>query len=92
MIKDFLVDSNYVAGKKVYLQQENENGVIVIKDSTVLDNNGLYEFSVRPNQSYTIMTYDNDGKKFEQLVQSNDYVKSNDTYLKEATSINIPLP
>ena len=87
-----LVDSNYVAGKKVYLQQENENGVIVIKDSTVLDNNGLYEFSVRPNQSYTIMTYDNDGKKFEQLVQSNDYVKSNDTYLKEATSINIPLP
>ncbi len=87
-----LVDSNCVAGKKVYLQQENENGVLVIKDSTVIDNNCMYEFSVRPNQSYTIMTFNNDGKRFEQLVQSDGYVKSNDTYLKEATLINIPLP
>ncbi len=87
-----LVDSNCVAGKKVYLQQENENGVLVIKDSTVIDNNCMYEFSVRPNQSYTIMTFNNDGKRFEQLVQSDGYVKSNDTYLKEAILINIPLP
>lgn len=87
-----LVDSNCVAGKKVYLQQENENGVLVIKDSAVIDNNCMYEFSVRPNQSYTIMTYNNDGKRFEQLVQSDGYVKSNDTYLKEASLINIPLP
>jgi outer membrane protein OmpA-like peptidoglycan-associated protein len=87
-----LMDSNCVAGKKIYLQQENENGVVVIKDSTVIDNNCMYEFNVRPNQSYTIMTFNNDGKRFEQLVQSDGYVKTNDTYLKEASLINIPLP
>ena len=87
-----LVDSNCVAGKKVFLQQENENGVLVIKDSAVIDNNCMYEFSVRPNQSYTIMTYNIDGKRFEQIVQSDGYVKLNDIYLKEASLINMPLP
>jgi outer membrane protein OmpA-like peptidoglycan-associated protein len=87
-----LVDSNCVAGKKVYLQQLNEQGVLVTKDSTIIGKDCTYEFNVRPNQTYTIMAYNDDGKSFEQLVESDGYVKINDNYIKEATLINIPLP
>ena len=87
-----LVDSNCVAGKKVYLQQINEKGVLVTKDSTIIGKDCTYEFNVRPNQTYTIMAYNNDGKSFEQVIQSDGYVKMNDNYIKEATLINIPLP
>jgi outer membrane protein OmpA-like peptidoglycan-associated protein len=87
-----LVDSNCVAGKKVYLQQINEKGVLVTKDSTIIGKDCTYEFNVRPNQTYTIMAYNNDGKNFEQVIQSDGYVKMNDNYIKEATLINIPLP
>jgi hypothetical protein len=38
------------------------------------------------------MAYNNDGKNFEQVIQSDGYVKMNDNYIKEATLINIPLP
>ena len=87
-----LVDNNCIAGKKVYLQQLNEKGVLVTKDSTIIDKGCTYDFSVRPNQTYTVMVYNNDGKSFEQLIQSDGYVKRNDHYIKEATLINIPLP
>jgi outer membrane protein OmpA-like peptidoglycan-associated protein len=87
-----LVDSNCVAGKKVYLQQINEKGVLVTKDSTIIGKDCTYEFNVRPNQTYSIMAYNNDGKSFEQVIQSDGYVKMNDNYIKEATLINIPLP
>lgn len=87
-----LVDSNCVAGKKVYLQQINEKGVLVTKDSTIIGKDFTYEFDVRPNQTYTLMAYNNDGKSFEQVIQSDGYVKMNDNYIKEATLINIPLP
>jgi outer membrane protein OmpA-like peptidoglycan-associated protein len=87
-----LVDSNCVAGKKVYLQQINEKGVLVTKDSTIIGKDCTYDFNVRPNQTYTIMVYNNDGKSFEQVIQSDGYVKMNDNYIKEATLINIPLP
>lgn len=87
-----LVDNNCVAGKKVYLQQLNEKGVLVTKDSAIIDKGCTYDFSVRPNQTYTVMVYNNDGKSFEQLIQSDGYVKVNDHYIKEATLINIPLP
>jgi outer membrane protein OmpA-like peptidoglycan-associated protein len=87
-----LLDSNCVAGKKVYLQQINEKGVLVTKDSTIIGKDCTYEFNVRPNQTYTIMAYNNDGKNFEQVIQSDGYVKMNDNYIKEATLINIPLP
>jgi outer membrane protein OmpA-like peptidoglycan-associated protein len=87
-----LVDSNCVAGKKVYLQQFNEQGFLVTKDSTIIVKDCTYEFNVRPNQTYTIMAYNNDGKSFEQVIQSDGYVKINDNYIKEATLINIPLP
>ena len=87
-----LLDSNCVAGKKVYLQQINEKGVLVTKDSTIIGKDCTYEFNVRPNQTYTIMAYNNDGKSFEQVIQSDGYVKMNDNYIKEATLINIPLP
>jgi len=87
-----LVDSNCVAGKKVYLQQLNEQGFLVTKDSTIIGKDCTYEFNVRPNQTYTIMAYNNDGKSFEQVIQSDEYVKINDNYIKEATLINIPLP
>jgi outer membrane protein OmpA-like peptidoglycan-associated protein len=87
-----LVDSNCVAGKKVYLQQLNEKGVLVTKDSTIIGKDCTYEFNVRPNQTYTIMANNNDGKSFEQVIQSDGYVKMNDNYIKEATLINISLP
>jgi outer membrane protein OmpA-like peptidoglycan-associated protein len=87
-----LLDSNCVAGNKVYLQQINEKGVLVTKDSTIIGKDCTYEFNVRPNQTYTIMAYNNDGKNFEQVIQSDGYVKMNDNYIKEATLINIPLP
>jgi outer membrane protein OmpA-like peptidoglycan-associated protein len=87
-----LLDSNCVAGKKVYLQQINEKGVLVTKDSAIIGKDCTYEFNVRPNQTYTIMAYNNDGKNFEQVIQSDGYVKMNDNYIKEATLINIPLP
>ncbi len=89
-----LVDSNCVTGKKVYLQQINEQAKLVTIDSAIVNEHCIYEFSVRPNQTYTLMAYTTEGDKFEQIVGTEGYVKSNanDTYLKEATLINIPLP
>lgn len=85
------LDSNCVIGKKVYLNQNNEDGNSILKDSTVLDNNCLYTFNVRPNQKYTISTYDNEGKLYESAIFTDDYAKKDDGYLKSVATINIPL-
>jgi tetratricopeptide (TPR) repeat protein/outer membrane protein OmpA-like peptidoglycan-associated protein len=87
-----LVDSNCVPGKKVYLQQLNEQGKLVTIDSAIVDEHCIYEFSARPNQTYTLMAYTTEGDKFEQTINTEGYVKTNDTYLKEASLMNIPLP
>jgi outer membrane protein OmpA-like peptidoglycan-associated protein len=85
------VDSISAPGKKVYLTQRTETGRVQIVDSAIVDANGAYAFKARPNKNYTIVTYDNDGVKFETSVKSNDFVKTNDTYAKQLNLINIPL-
>jgi outer membrane protein OmpA-like peptidoglycan-associated protein len=85
------VDSINAPGKKVYLTQRTETGRVQIVDSAIVDANGAYAFKARPNKDYTIVTYDNDGDKFETSVKSNDFVKTNDSYTKQVNVINIPL-
>lgn len=85
------VDSINAPGKKVYLTQRTETGRVQILDSAIVDANGAYAFKARPNKDYTIVTYDNDGDKFETSVKSNDFVKTNDSYTKQVNVINIPL-
>ena len=85
------VDSISAPGKKVYLTQRTETGRIQVVDSAIVDGNGNYTFKARPNKDYTILTYDNDGAKFETPVKSNDFIKTDDTYSKQVNLINIPL-
>ena len=85
------VDSINAPGKKVYLTQRTEIGRIQIIDSAIVDKNGSYTFKARPNRDYNIVTYDNDGVKYETSVKSNDYVKTDDNYAKQLNLINIPL-
>lgn len=86
-----LVDSNCVAGKKVYLYQNNESGKSVLKDSTIVDNDCNYSFDVRPNQAYTVTTFDKEGKLFESKIVTDGYANVNESYIKDAALINIPL-
>lgn len=85
------VDSVNAPGKKVYLTQRTETGRVQIVDSAIVNNNSNYTFKARPNKDYTIVTYDNDGVKYETLVKSNDFIKTNDTFTKQVNIINIPL-
>lgn len=85
------LDSISAPGKKVYLTQRTETGRIQVVDSAIVDANGNYSFKARPNKDYTILTYDNDGAKFETPVKSNDFIKTDDTYSKQINLINIPL-
>lgn len=85
------LDSISAPGKKVYLTQRTETGRIQVVDSAIVDANGNYSFKARPNKDYTILTYDNDGAKFETPVKSNDFIKTDDTYSKQVNLINIPL-
>ncbi len=85
------VDSINAPGKKVYLTQRTEIGRIQIIDSAIVDKNGSYTFKARPNRDYNIVTYDNDGVKYETSVKSNDFVKTDDNYAKQLNLINIPL-
>jgi tetratricopeptide (TPR) repeat protein len=85
------IDSANAPGKKVYLTQRTETGRIQIVDSAIVNNNGNYTFKARPNKDYIIVAYDNDGVKYETLVKSNDFIKTNDTYTKQVNIINIPL-
>ena len=75
----------------MYLTQRTEIGRIQIIDSAIVDKNGSYTFKARPNRDYNIVTYDNDGVKYETSVKSNDYVKTDDNYAKQLNLINIPL-
>ena len=85
------LDSISAPGKKVYLTQRTETGRIQVVDSAIVDGNGNYTFKARPNKDYTILTYDNDGAKFETPVKSNDFIKTDETYSKQVNLINIPL-
>jgi hypothetical protein len=85
------VDRVNAPGKKVYLTQRTETGRVQIVDSAIVNNNSNYTFKARPNKDYTIVTYDNDGVKYETLVKSNDFIKTNDTFTKQVNIINIPL-
>jgi outer membrane protein OmpA-like peptidoglycan-associated protein len=87
-----LVDSNCVSNKKLYLYQKDIAGNQILVDSSLLDMNCNYQFSVRPNNEYAIVTYDEFGNKYEADLNSTGYVKNNDTYSKNASLINIPLP
>ena len=87
-----LVDNNCVGNKKVYLYQNDQNGNEVLVDSAMLDNDCNYEFSVRPNQNFSIVAYDLNGNKLSNAVASNDYSKLIDTYTKNMALINLPLP
>lgn len=86
-----LVDSNCVAGKKVYLYQNNEAGKSVLKDSAIVDNSCNYSFDVRPNQTYTLITSDEEGKLFESKIVTDGYANINESYIKDAALINIPM-
>jgi outer membrane protein OmpA-like peptidoglycan-associated protein len=87
-----LVDSNCVSNKKLYLYQKDIAGNQILVDSSLLDMNCNYQFSVRPNNEYAIVTYDEFGNKYEADLNSTGYVKNKDTYSKNASLINIPLP
>jgi outer membrane protein OmpA-like peptidoglycan-associated protein len=87
-----MVDSKFIENKKVYLYQNDQNGNEVLVDSAMLDSDSNYEFSVRPNQSYSIVSNDYDGNKVSYPVSSNDYTKLNDAYTKNIELINLPLP
>jgi outer membrane protein OmpA-like peptidoglycan-associated protein len=87
-----LVDNNCVGNKRIYLYQNDQNGNEVLIDSAMLDSECNYQFSVRPNQSFSIVAYDSEGNKLSYAVESNDYSKSNDSYIKNMAIINLPLP
>ncbi len=86
-----LFDSICIAGKTVYMYQNNAVGKPIIKDSAIVDANCYYEFNVRPNQQYELVTFDNAGKKFSQTLISGDYNRLDSSYVKEVALINIPL-
>ena len=88
----FLVDSSCVGNKRIYLYQNDQNGNEILVDSAMLDSDCNYQFSVRPNQNFSIVAYDVEGNKLSYAVESNDYTKLNDTYTKNMALINLPLP
>ena len=84
------LDSVCVTGRMVYLTKVNESGVIKIIDSAVVDQNCNYSFKVRPNQQYSLYSYDVTGHKFETTITSNQYLKNENGYVKNVDLINIP--
>lgn len=84
-------DSVEAPGKKVYLNVRNELGKLQVIDSAIVDAKGNYTFKARPNKEYTIVTFNNDGEKFETTVKSDDIVKQGERYAKKIALINIPL-
>ena len=87
-----MVDSKCIDNKKVYLYQNDENGNEVLVDSTMLDSDCNYQFSVRPNQNFSIVANDYDGNKISYPLSSYDYTIMNDNYTKNMALINLPLP
>ena len=88
----FLVDGNCISGKKLYLYQKDITGNQSLVDSSLLDANCNYHFTVRPNNDYAIVVLDDLGNKYESNINSMGYSRVNDTYAKKETLINIPLP
>jgi outer membrane protein OmpA-like peptidoglycan-associated protein/tetratricopeptide (TPR) repeat protein len=91
IIGKILIENNIEADKKVYLYQKNEQGRSILKDSTIVDANGNYEFKIRPNQAYDLETLDDEGNRFQQTITSDEYQKQNNDYVKNMAVINIPL-
>ena len=84
-------NSSNTDGKKLYLTQRDEIGRLRTIDSAIVDQNGSYTFKARPNKEYTIVTFDQDGVKYETPVKSEDYVNNRDNYSKQVNLIHIPL-
>jgi outer membrane protein OmpA-like peptidoglycan-associated protein len=91
LVGKILIENNIVVDKKVYLYQKNEQGRSILKDSTIVDANGNYEFKIRPNQAYDLETLDDEGNRFQQTITSDEYQKQNNDYVKNMAVINIPL-
>jgi outer membrane protein OmpA-like peptidoglycan-associated protein len=87
-----MIDSKCIGNKKVYLYQNDENGNEVLLDSAMLDSDCNYQFSVRPNQNFSIVANDYDGNKVSYPLSSYEYTISNNSYTKNLALINLPLP
>jgi tetratricopeptide (TPR) repeat protein/outer membrane protein OmpA-like peptidoglycan-associated protein len=85
------LDSAVSISNKIYLYQKNVQGRSILIDSANVDVNGQYEFKIRPNQSYDLVTLDDEGNRFQQSIISEGYQKQNNDYVKEVALINIPL-
>ena len=91
LVGKLLVDGTVSIGNKIYLYQKNEQGKLILKDSSKLDMNGQYEFNIRPNQTYDLVAFDDEGNRFQQTIISDGYQKQNNEYVKVVALINIPL-
>ncbi|MEN9697190.1 MAG: hypothetical protein RLZ56_611 [Bacteroidota bacterium] len=85
------IDSAQAIGKTIYLTQKDELGRVQIIDSAILDQHSAYTFKMRPNRNYSILTFDGNNKPYEQAINSNDYKNNNGQYIKQASTIYIPL-
>ena len=84
-------DGGTLIGKKLYLYQKNDQGKMILKDSTTTDANASYQFKIRPNQEFDIVAYDDEGNRYVQSSISDGYQKQNNTYIKDVALFNIPL-
>jgi tetratricopeptide (TPR) repeat protein/outer membrane protein OmpA-like peptidoglycan-associated protein len=91
IIGKLFLDSAIYVGKKIYLYQKNEQGRSILKDSAITDANAKYDFKIRPNQSYDLVAFDDEGNRFTQTIISDGYQKDNNEYIKDVALINIPL-
>ena len=91
LVGKLLIDNTIQVDKKVYLYQNNEQGKSILKDSTIVDANGNYEFKIRPNQAYDLVTLDDEGNRFLQTITSDGYQKQDNDFIKNIAVINIPL-
>jgi tetratricopeptide (TPR) repeat protein/outer membrane protein OmpA-like peptidoglycan-associated protein len=91
LVGKLLIDNTIQVDKKVYLYQNNEQGKSILKDSTIVDAYGHYEFKIRPNQAYDLVTLDDEGNRFLQTITSDGYQKQDNDFIKNIAVINIPL-
>ena len=91
LVGKLLIDNTIQVDKKVYLYQNNEQGKSILKDSTIVDAYGNYEFKIRPNQAYDLVTLDDEGNRFLQTITSDGYQKQDNDFIKNIAVINIPL-
>ena len=91
LVGKLLIDNTIQVDKKVYLYQNNEQGKSILKDSTIVDSYGNYEFKIRPNQAYDLVTLDDEGNRFLQTITSDGYQKQDNDFIKNIAVINIPL-